>query len=131
MSVAVLVLAVGTVASILGTNAIIHSAQARSNKSFIASSDQIAATLKLAIQHEKDLLTSTESFLLGNPTATEAQFITWADTMHVMQRYPELLGFGSNRIVYASEVESFSTQETSSYRHPLSSLLRVAVLSTA
>jgi len=77
-------------------------------KTFAASSTEIASRLKLAIQHEDDLLLAGVAYLAGNPNGSEAQFVQWANTVQAMPRYPELLDFGNAVIVPASDLAAFS-----------------------
>ena len=60
MVIAVLIVAIGVGASAIGFSAI-RSTSSRSHKAFQSSAVQIAGTLQLAIQHEQDLIVSTES----------------------------------------------------------------------
>jgi hypothetical protein len=39
----------------------------------------MASTLKLAIQHEEDLVISASAFVTGNPNASPADFDRWAE----------------------------------------------------
>ena len=77
---------------------------------FATSSAEVASTLKLAIQHEQDLIVSAAGFVVGNPDATEAQFVRWADSVRALQRYPELNGFGESVIVPASQLKAFAAR---------------------
>src|ERR1700691_5007677 len=70
----------------------VRASSERSQKAFASSSVQIATTLQVAIQHEQDLVLSTESFIIGNPHPSQTQFSTWAKDLDVLQRYRELLG---------------------------------------
>jgi diguanylate cyclase (GGDEF)-like protein len=84
----------GSASAFVGANAIVRSSNERSHKAFITSSFQIASTLKLDLQHEQDLIDSTQSFLIGNPAATQAQFLKWTNELHILNRYPELQNLG-------------------------------------
>ena len=114
----VLLVVVGTMGSWLAASGFAHSAGQKSHKSFVTSSAEVAATLQLAVEHEQDLIVSAQTFVLGNPTATEAQFVQWADDMNVMRRYPELQGIGSMQIISASHIAAFSKLATTNYPAP-------------
>ena len=81
---------------------------ASSQRSFLSSSDEIAAIVELALLHEEDLVVDTEAFVLGEPHATEAEFLAWASSERAMTRFPELLGFGEALIVPASQLKAFA-----------------------
>src|SRR5580698_8242717 len=68
----------------------VRNATATSHKQLSSSSVEIAGALRLAIQHEQDLIVSTESFIVGNPHPSQAQFTAWANDVNVLHRYPEL-----------------------------------------
>ncbi len=75
--------------------------QARRDSRSTSASDEIASTLKLAIQHEEDLVVSASAFVTGNPGASAAGFDRWAEAVHAMQRYPELQNIGLVELVPA------------------------------
>ncbi|HUY16983.1 MAG TPA: diguanylate cyclase, partial [Acidimicrobiales bacterium] len=104
---AVILFLLGTLGSVLGGNAVASSTVQRSTKAFQASSNQIASTLKLEIQHEQDLIRSTESFLMGNPRSTQAQFTQWSNDLHVLRQYPDLTGLGVIEYVTAAQLSAF------------------------
>jgi len=105
--VAVVLFLLGTLGSVLGGNAVATSIDQRSDKTIQASSNEIASTLKLAIQHQQDLVSSTESFLMGNPDATQPQFNTWSNNLHVLRRYPDLTGLGVIDYVPAAQLSAY------------------------
>jgi hypothetical protein len=71
------------------------------------SSAEVASTLRLAIQHQDDLVVNASGFVVANPDASEAAFRAWATSVHVLDRYPEVLGFGFTVIVPASGLKAF------------------------
>jgi hypothetical protein len=78
----------GVAASGLGASSLARSDASRSLKSTQQSSAQIASTLQLAIQHEQDLLAAAMTgFILGDPTASNAEFVHWAATVQAIKRY--------------------------------------------
>ena len=103
---AVLVLG-GTLASVLGARAVAGSEAQKAKLASHLASDEIAATLKLAIQHEEDLVVSASAYVTGNPHATPADFDRWANSVQAMRRYPELQNIGLVELVPASQLRSF------------------------
>src|SRR6266545_4061751 len=75
---AVLVLVVGSVASALGAVAVTRNDDSRARRAFASASAEVAARLRLAIQHEDDLIVSTSGVVAGNPDLTNAEFRKWA-----------------------------------------------------
>ena len=106
--IAMLLVLLGVLSSILAANASAHQNAARSHRSFATSALGIAATLKLSLQHETDLVLSAQAFILDNPQDSEAQFVQWASTLGALRRYPELRGFGESRIIPRSELQFFA-----------------------
>jgi diguanylate cyclase (GGDEF)-like protein len=97
----------GALGSLVGANAVSNSEKTHSLKDFSTSSSQIAATLRLTIEHEQDLVDSTESLLLGNPHATETQFRAWANDLRVLKQYPGLTGLEVINYVTTSQVGAY------------------------
>ncbi|HEV3188567.1 MAG TPA: hypothetical protein VGZ04_11080, partial [Acidimicrobiales bacterium] len=60
----------GTMGSVLGGYGVANAQDKHNDQDFVTSSLDIASTLRLAIQHEQDLVDSTRSFLVGSPHAT-------------------------------------------------------------
>ena len=111
---AALVLALAGIAgSTLGAIALGHADAQRSRSAFGLESAQIAATLRLAIQHEDDMLVGASAFLLENPGASESAFRQWVAAERVAQRYPELLGLTKVVIVPARQLQGFEASQLS------------------
>jgi diguanylate cyclase (GGDEF)-like protein len=87
---AVLIVAAGTVGSVLGAHAVARNDATNARQAFRSSSTGVSSTLKQAIQHEEDLVVSTSTFFAANPKATSGQFGAWSQWAHAMDRYPEL-----------------------------------------
>src|SRR5450631_3278949 len=115
---AVLLVILGTLGSTLGARALARSADEKTHKAFVTSASDIADTVKLAIQHEHDLVLSTQSFLIGNPSSTQAQFSSWANSIRVLQRYPELLALGVIEIVPASQIATYAQRASRNQSTP-------------
>jgi len=109
----------GTFAAVLGARAVAHSDAAKARLAFHLASAEVASTLKLAIQHEEDLVISASAFVTGNPSASAADFDRWAESVDAMQRYPELQNIGLVQLVPAPGLTSFRTRMAAHPLHPL------------
>jgi diguanylate cyclase (GGDEF)-like protein len=107
LTVSSLLVALGASASIYAFSAVRGSTE-RSHKAFTASSVQIASTLHVAIQHEQDLVLSTESFIIGQPHPSQAQFTSWAHDLGVLERYRELLDLVVIQYVPAAQLNAYA-----------------------
>jgi diguanylate cyclase (GGDEF)-like protein len=115
---AVLVLG-GTLASFIGARTVAHSDADKGRLAFHLASEEIASTLGLAIQREEDLVVNAGAFVTGNPHASAAGFDRWAESVRVMQRYPELEDIGLVTLVPASRVRAFEARMAHDPLHPL------------
>jgi diguanylate cyclase (GGDEF)-like protein len=104
----VAVVVIGIAASVFGSLMLARSVDQRSHQAADASSVEIASTLRLAIEREQDLSVDAAGFILNNRSASEAQFQTWAASVRLFQRYPELQGIGEVVLVPASQLASFA-----------------------
>jgi diguanylate cyclase (GGDEF)-like protein len=118
-AIALVLVLVGTVAAVLGARAVARSDAGKGRLAFHLSSAEIASTLKLAIQHEEDLVISASAFVTGNPNASAAAFDRWAESVHAMQRYPELQNIGLVMLVPASRVPAFEARMAHDPLRPL------------
>jgi CHASE1-domain containing sensor protein len=110
MLVAVVVAVGGIAAAVVSAGAVAASGDARSREQFKQASTEVASTLQLAVQREQDLVVAASGFVIGNPNASNAQFVVWAKSIHALARYPELNGFGHSVIVPAGELPAFAAQ---------------------
>jgi diguanylate cyclase (GGDEF)-like protein len=117
--VAVVLLIVGIASAMVAARLVAQTADANSQRQFRAASTQVASTLQLAIQHEQDLTISASGFVIGNPNASNAQFVAWARSVHALARYPELLGFGHSVIVPAAQLPAFAARAVKDPSGPL------------
>ena len=85
-----------------------HREASQATQAFRAVSAQVAASVKLAIQRDQDLVVSTAAFVAGDPTAPNSRFVQWARRVQAIQRYPELLGLGDAVIVTPSRLRAFA-----------------------
>jgi CHASE domain len=97
----------GTLAAILSAQSVAHTDADRARLAFHLSSAEITSTLKLAIQHEEDLVVSGSAFIAGNPHASATQFDRWAESARALQRYPELQDLGLVVLVKRAQLASF------------------------
>lgn len=111
-----LLVLVGVIGSLFGARAVARSGADRERLAFHLTSNEIASTLRLAIQHEEDLVVSASAFVSGNPHASAADFDRWAQSVHAMQRYPELQNIGFVELVPASRLAAF---EAAMMVHPV------------
>ncbi|MBA3809507.1 MAG: EAL domain-containing protein [Solirubrobacterales bacterium] len=106
----------GTLGAVFGAQAVARSDADKARLSFHLSSAEIASTLKLAIQHEEDLVVGASAYVAGNPNSSAADFDRWAESVHAMQRYQELLDIGLVTMVPASHLAVFQARMAA---HPL------------
>jgi diguanylate cyclase (GGDEF)-like protein len=109
----------GMAGSLVTASSIARGDGAKSRQTFISSSDDIASTLQLGIQHEQDLIVSASGFIAGDPSASNAQFVNWASSVNALGRYPEVTGIGHSVIVPAANLPAFAAQAAA---HPIGPL---------
>ncbi len=112
VAVAAVCVLAGTVGSVLGAQAVARNDATKARLAFSQSSAAIAATLKLAVQHQEDLVVSTSTFLAGDPKASPAEFHAWARWSGLERRFPELDDLGLVTLVRSSELAAFETRIT-------------------
>ena len=93
----------GALVSVLDARAVASSDAEKARLAFHLSSAEIASSLKQTIQHEEDLIVNASAFFTSNPNASPADFDRWAESVHAMQRYPELQNIGLVTLVPASQ----------------------------
>jgi diguanylate cyclase (GGDEF)-like protein len=106
---ALLVLA-GALASVLGARAVARSDAEKARLAFHLSSAEVASNLKLAIQHEEDLVVDVSAFVAANPNASPADFDRWVESVQALRRYPELQDIGMVALVPASRLKEFQAR---------------------
>jgi diguanylate cyclase (GGDEF)-like protein len=112
---ALLVIA-GTLAAVFGAKAVARSDADKARLGFHLAAAEIASTLKLAIQHEEDLVVSTSAYVTANPTGSAADFDRWIESVHAMRRFPELQNIGLVTLVPAGRLAAFQARMAA---HPL------------
>jgi diguanylate cyclase (GGDEF)-like protein len=109
-AIAALVLLCGIVGAGVSAVVIAHRDASDSRQQFRSESAQITSTIRLAIEHERDLIDSASGFVIGDPAASDAQFAAWAQSVHALARYPELRGIGHSVIVPAARLSAFAAR---------------------
>ena len=110
LSATALLVAVGTLGSVLGASVVAHNDAQRSHQAFVSSSTGIASALKLAIQQENSLVISAKAFVLANPNASNTEFLSWVNSMQVKKRYPELHALAFYALVRPGQLSQFVTR---------------------
>jgi diguanylate cyclase (GGDEF)-like protein len=118
-AVAGLLVLAGILAAVLSARTVARSDSNQARLSFHLASAEIASTLKLAIQHEEDLVVSASAFVTGNPDASPADFDRWAQSVQAMQRYPELQNLGLVTLVPAANLRAFEARMAANPLRPL------------
>jgi signal transduction histidine kinase/CheY-like chemotaxis protein len=108
IAVAVLVALGGTAAAVVSAGALAASNAAKSREQFKQAATEVASTLQLAVEREQDLVVSASGFVVGNPDASNARFVNWADSVHALARYPELISIGRSVFVPAAALPAFA-----------------------
>jgi diguanylate cyclase (GGDEF)-like protein len=103
---ALLVLA-GTIGSVLGARSVARSDADKARLAFHLTSQEIASTLTLAIKHEEDLVISTSAFVAANGDMSPTGFDKWAESVHALQRFPELQNIGLVAQIPATRLAAF------------------------
>jgi diguanylate cyclase (GGDEF)-like protein len=109
LATALLVLG-GVLATVLGARAIARSDADRGHLAFHLASAEVASTLRLAIQHEEDLVISASAFITGSRHPSAAGFDRWAESVHAMSRYPELQNIGLVELVPHARLAAFQAR---------------------
>jgi len=118
---AVLLVVVGCTASLGVAHALSQSNGERSRQAFVSASGQIAATLSSAIQREQELALGAGAFIVGNPQATQVEFLQWTAATRAFDQYPELLDLAEVTVVTAAQLPAFTAHEEADPSGPLSS----------
>jgi diguanylate cyclase (GGDEF)-like protein len=106
----------GAVASTLGARAVRLSDADKDRLAFHLAAADITSTLKLAIQHEEDLVVNASAFVSGTPGMTATRFDGWVESVRALRRYPELQNIGLVKRVPAADLKRFEAQLA---RHPV------------
>jgi diguanylate cyclase (GGDEF)-like protein len=105
------VLAVGgLVGSVLAARSAARSDAKRSQEAFVHASADVASHVRLALQHEDDLVVGGAAFALENQHASDAVFKRWTKHIRAFERYPELLGVAVLRFVPRTQLGAFKAR---------------------
>ncbi len=106
----------GAMTAVSGSRTVARSDANREMLAFRFGSDEVASTLKLAIQHEEDLVVSASAFVASHPHVSPQEFDRWVEAVHAIRRYPELENVGLVKYVPAAELPAFQAAMAA---HPL------------
>jgi len=109
LAVAAVLMFGGVFATVARSRAVASSEAAKEHLAFRISSEEIASTLKLAIQHEEDLVVAASAFITSSADSSPIAFDRWAESVQAMKRYPELQNIGLVTLVPASKLAAFQT----------------------
>lgn len=101
---------IGLAVSVLFASDRARSDADRARLTFRAVASQVASTLKLAIEHEQDLVLDTSAFVARDPDASPANFDRWVESAQAMSRYPELQDIGMVALVPAAKLRAFEAR---------------------
>jgi diguanylate cyclase (GGDEF)-like protein len=121
LATAALIVLLATTGSLLGASVVARNDAQRSQASFVTSSLGIASSLKLAIQQENSLVISAQAFVLANPNASNAEFLSWVGAMKVAKRFPEVTFLGFVSIVRPEQLSQFIARMNAEAPRPLAS----------
>jgi diguanylate cyclase (GGDEF)-like protein len=110
MALPVLLVVAGAAGSLLGARAVASNDAQRSHQALVSSSIGIAASLKLVIEEEANLVISMEAFVAANPNVSNTPFLNWVRSMHVKTRYPEVVELGFTAFVRPAQLPPFITR---------------------
>jgi signal transduction histidine kinase len=116
---AIVVVVLGAAGSLFAARAVAHSDKQKSQRALAATSADVTARLRLALQHEEDLVVSTSAFIVSNPLISNAKFNEWVLADRVVERYPEILGLGRIVIVPRSQLANYGARAIKDPAGPL------------
>lgn len=122
---AILCLAAGVVGSVLGARSVAHSNATSARKAFQQTSAGITSTVKLALQHEEDLLTSAGTYFAANPGTSRAEFAAWTRWARTLRNHPDLQSLGLLTLVHAPELSEFEKRLSKSDGRPGEAHLKI------
>jgi signal transduction histidine kinase len=94
VATAIVVLAVGVYGSVLAARSTVRTANQKADRSAVAMSEGIASTLRLRLEHEQDLLTSTAAYFSVADNSAAAPFSRWIAADRIFERYDEVTALG-------------------------------------
>ncbi len=125
VALAILCLAAGVVGSVLGARSVAHSNATNERHSFQQASAGITSTVKLALQHEEDLLTSAGTYFAGNPLTNRREFAAWTRWARTLRNHPDLQSLGLLTLVHAPDLSAFAARLSKSDGQPGEAHLKI------
>jgi diguanylate cyclase (GGDEF)-like protein len=110
LALAVLLAVGGLVGAVLAARSAARSDADRSHQAFAEASGEVAYNVRLALQHEDDLVIGGGAFDLENQHASNADFERWTSDVRAFERYPELLGIAVISFVPRSQLDAFEAR---------------------
>jgi diguanylate cyclase (GGDEF)-like protein len=110
LAISISIVLVGSIGTVLGAQGMARNDVQKAHQAAITTSLEIASNLTMAIQHEQDLAVSAGAFVVGNPDASQAEFLQWTNSIHAFDRYPELQGIAEMELVPASQLNAFAAR---------------------
>ncbi len=107
LAAALVLVVAGVLVSVMAARGVARSDAARARLAFRAGAAEVASTLKLAIQHEQDLVLDTSAFFARDPGVSPANFDRWVESAQAFPRYPELQDIGVVDLVPAGGLAAF------------------------
>jgi diguanylate cyclase (GGDEF)-like protein len=101
----------GTAGSIYSAVAVTTSGNQKMQHAFTTSSAEISDVVQLYVHHQLDLITSVESFLLGNEHPSSAQFTSWTKAIDLLGHNKDLGGLGVVSYVTAAQLPAFVREQ--------------------
>ena len=115
---AVLLATAGTAAAVFGASSVSHSEQQKNRLAFHFASAEVASTLKLAIEHEEDLIVSSSAYVSNAPNVNPRQFDRWVESIKALDRFPELQNIGLVKLVSHSQLGAFASYQRAEPMRP-------------
>lgn len=111
--------AAGSAASLVSARGVARAEDVRSRQAFETSAGEISSSMRVAIQHEEDLVVNAGAFIAANPDITTGELHGWIDSVRAAERYPELLGVGAMTFVRHDALGAFAEQLQADPSSPL------------
>ena len=106
-ALATLLVAAGLAGAVFLAQRDTDSSSSEARIAFRSSATSVASALRLAIQHEEDLIVSGAAFVATGPRRSQAGFRAWGRSVNAFGRYPELQALGFVVVVPAAKVAAF------------------------
>jgi len=108
--VALVCVLAGVLATVLVARSTAGSDASAARRSFAHNAATVAATLKPALQHGEDLLTSAGTYFAHNTFGSPAEFRAWTRWARVVAEHPELQSLSLLALVRGPELATFETR---------------------